>query len=81
MNYDLNKYRKTIKPLVEYYLAQYPTHTLTATLSTLALTSQCPIVCVGYFIEEIKGPSEELTKKIQQLEHYYKVEKIEGKLK
>lgn len=79
MVYDLNTYRRTIKPQIKEWCeakgGSPETH-----LSELALYTSCPIVCVGYFMGELYGFTDVLKEKIDMLEKFYRVENIEGKI-
>ncbi len=79
MIYDLNQYRRVVKPQIEAWQLgkfQYP---LDTQLSELALYTGAPLVVVGHLIGEVSGYTESLKAQLTKLEEFYRVESVEGK--
>jgi len=68
---DLNRYRKTIKPLVKLHIARNPDSDLNMNLSMIAQSTSCHILAVSYYLGELFGFSEELESKIVRLQTFY----------
>lgn len=74
MIYNLSSYRHTIRPVIQQWVEVKGLDKMTAGL--IALSTNCPIVVVNYYIGELYGFTESLNNTIKGLEMFYKVEKI-----
>lgn len=80
MKYDLDLYRRTIIPIIVGWCQFRPDETPISQIGAIAIGTECPIVAVAYFVEEVFGTSEELKAYIEILEKFYKVTEIKGKI-
>lgn len=76
MVYEIEKYRRTIKPIIENWFEMRPDATVLTDIGIISISTYCPIVVVGYLLLEVYGPNEELSNKIKRLEAFYKVDTI-----
>lgn len=68
---DLNRYRRNIKPLVQYYVERNPDINKSDALTVVAGMTDCHIVAVGYYMAELFGMTEELRNSLDRLEKFY----------
>ena len=68
---DLDRYRRVIKPLVKLHIQRNSEVDKGKELTTIAQSTECHILAVAYFMEELFGKTEELTAKIESLQKFY----------
>ena len=64
--------RKPIKAWIENKPDKNPLDLI----SEISIHTRCPIILVCYFVEELIGPSEELTLRIGRLKEFYGVDDV-----
>lgn len=70
---DLNAYRRTIRPIVEYRIHWRPQEDFNYTISDIAQAHDCHLVAVAYYYAEIRGMTPELQAMIDRISQYYHV--------
>lgn len=73
MKYDLDKYRRTIKPVIENWFNSKHEVKHEDEIGMIAIATGCPIVVVGYLMLEAFGPNNDISRQIESLEKFYNV--------
>lgn len=76
---DLNTYRHSCKPQIKAWCDARPDKVPADMLSEIALATSCPLIAVGYYIQELYGPNVTLDTTIQRLIKWYN-ETVTGEL-
>lgn len=76
MVYEVDKYRRTVKPIIETWFENRTYSTPLSDIGVISISTYCPIIVVGYLLLEVYGPNEELSKRIDYLRAFYKVEDV-----
>lgn len=79
MIYDLDSYRRSVFPLIKPWCDNRPDSTPLKEAGLIALSTECPIVVIAYYMTEIYGTDPELERFILTLETFYKVTEVRGK--
>ena len=80
MNVDLNKYRRACIPAIKAMLVSNKEIPRLDLIGIIAVSINCPIIAVGHFIQEIEGPTKEMSDKINRDIVFYKINEVLGKL-
>lgn len=78
MTYDLNKYRRVIKPVVINWLDANKDKPILDQIPKISLATNCPLVVVSHLVGEVSGYTAELNTYIDRLTKYYHVDSVIG---
>jgi hypothetical protein len=80
LKYDLSAYRHSMVPVIKDWFDFRPGSNKLEEISLIALSTNCPIVVLGYLMLEVMGPDSKLEKSINDWETFYKVTAVTGQL-
>ena len=69
---QIDKYRHNILPIVIKWRKDRPHEDFITACGYIALSTNCPIIAIAYFIGETEGFTNDLNKYIKRLEDFYK---------
>jgi hypothetical protein len=75
MKLEVYRY-SSVRPTVAHFIKSNPEMTIADLCSKLAVATHVPALAICYFIEEVKGASEELERQKNTLINFYKYTNI-----
>lgn len=77
MTIDLDRYRRTIKPIVKLFVErQVSKKSKSEIAGAISLATECPIIAVCYYMAELYGMDLELNTLLNALIAFYHVDEV-----
>lgn len=78
MKYDLDHYRHAVFPLIKPWVDARPHCKVVDEIGLIAISTECPIIVVAHFVQEIYGHSESLASMIKVIKDFYRITEVKG---
>lgn len=80
MNLNLDNYRSVNKDFFKVWLDRFPDKNPIDFIGEMSASTFVPIICVAYYVGELKGFTPELQAFIKRLMEFYHIDSISGQL-